>query len=210
MNKYIKAMFCITLSRIKCTILKLENGKRFKASYPAIMSALTEVTVEGKSELHIGKKLKMHNGAKICVRKGGKLERGRNFGMSNGCVVTAYEHVKIGDNVMLGPNVLIYDQDHDYRVPGGVSAMKFKTAPITIGNNVWIGANTIILRGTTIGDNCVIGGGSMIKGMYPANAVVIQKRETRIISGGYKLKKQNLPILFTSDADLKVSEEVAV
>lgn len=104
------------------------------------------------------KKLKMHNGAKIRVRKGGKLEIGKNFGMSNGCVVTAYDHIKIGDNVMLGPNVLIYDQDHDYQAEGGVAAMKFKTAPITIGNNVWIGANTLILRGTTIGDNTVVGG----------------------------------------------------
>ena len=121
------------------------------------MSPMTEVTVDGKSELRIAKKLKMHNGAKIRVRKGGKLEIGKNFGMSNGCVVTAYDHIKIGDNVMLGPNVLIYDQD---RAEGGVAAMRFKTAPVVIGNNVWIGANTLILRGTTIGDNSVIGGDS--------------------------------------------------
>ena len=132
MNKYIKAAFCVPLAGIKYVILKLENGKRFHASFPAIMSPLTEVTVEGKSHLCIGKKLKMHNGAKIRVRKGGKLEIGKNFGMSNGCVVTAYDHVKIGDNVMLGPNVMIYDQDHDYQAEGGVAAMKFKTAPITI------------------------------------------------------------------------------
>ncbi len=180
MNKYIKAVFCVPLAGIKYTILKLENGKRFKASFPAIMSPLTEVTVEGKSKLHIGKKLKMHNGAKIRVRKGGTLEIGKNFGMSNSCVVTAYEHIKIGDNVMLGPNVLIYDQDHDYRAEGGVAAMKFKTAPITIGNNVWIGANTLILRGTTIGDNSVIGGGTVVKGTFPENSVIIQKRTTEV------------------------------
>ena len=124
--------------------------------------------------------MKMHNGAKIRVRKGGKLEIGKNFGMSNGCVVTAYDHIKIGDNVMLGPNVLIYDQDHDYQAEGGVAAMKFKTAPITIGNNVWIGANTLILRGTTIGDNTVVGGGTVVKGDFPANSVIIQKRTTEV------------------------------
>lgn len=114
MNKYIKAVFCVPLAGIKYAILKMENGGRFHAAFPAIMSPMTEVTVDGKSELRIAKKLKMHNGAKIRVRKGGKLEIGKNFGMSNGCVVTAYDHIKIGDNVMLGPNVLIYDQDHDY------------------------------------------------------------------------------------------------
>ena len=181
MNKYIKAIFCVSLAGIKYAILKLENGKRFSASFPAIVSPLTEITVEGKSELHIDRKLKMHNGAKIRVRKGGKMQIGKNFGMSNGCVVTAYEHITIGDNVMLGPNVLIYDQDHDYRAEGGVAAMKFKTTPIIIGNNVWIGANTLILRGTTIGDNCVIGGGAVIKGMYPSNSVIIQKRNTEVL-----------------------------
>ncbi len=181
MNKYIKAIFCIPLAGIKYAILKLENGKRFHASLPAIASPLTEITVEGNSELYIGKKLKMHNGSKIRVRKGGKLRIGKNFGMSNGCVVTAYEHITIGDNVMLGPNVLIYDQDHDYRAEGGVAAMKFKTTPITIGSNVWIGANTIILRGSEIGDNCVIGGGGIIKGKYPPNSVIIQKRTTEVL-----------------------------
>ena len=181
MNKYIKAVFCVPLAGIKYAILKLENGKRFSAVFPAIASPLTEITVEGKSELHVGKKLKMHNGSKIRVRKGGKVEIGKNFGMSNGCVVTAYEHIKIGDNVMLGPNVLIYDQDHDYRAEGGVAAMKFKTAPVVIGNNVWIGANTLILRGTTIGGNSVVGGWTVIKGEYPPNSVIIQKRTTEVI-----------------------------
>ncbi|MEK1351556.1 acyltransferase [Limosilactobacillus fermentum] len=181
MNKYIKAIFCVPFAGIKYAILKLENGKRFSAAFPAIASPLTEITVEGKSELRIDRKLKMHNGAKIRVRKGGKLEIGKNFGMSNGCVVTAYDHIKIGDNVMLGPNVLIYDQDHDYRAEGGVAAMKFKTAPVVIGNNVWIGANTLILRGTTIGDNSVVGGGTVIKGEYPPNSVIVQKRTTEVI-----------------------------
>ena len=164
MNKYIKAVFCVPLAGIKYAILKIRNGGRFHAAFPAIMSPMTEVTVDGKSELRIAKKLKMHNGAKIRVRKGGKLEIGKNFGMSNGCVVTAYDHIKIGDNVMLGPNVLIYDQDHDYQAEGGVAAMKFKTAPITIGNNVWIGANTLILGEQRLGIILSSGEGQSSKG----------------------------------------------
>lgn len=79
MNKYIKAIFCVPFAGIKYAILKLENGKRFSAAFPAIASLFTEITVEGKSELRIDRKLKMHNGAKIRVRKGGKLEIGKNF-----------------------------------------------------------------------------------------------------------------------------------
>lgn len=74
MNKYIKAVFCVPLAGIKYAILKIRNGGRFHAAFPAIMSPMTEVTIDGKSELRIAKKLKMHNGAKIRVRKGGKRD----------------------------------------------------------------------------------------------------------------------------------------
>lgn len=181
MNRYFKAVFCVPLAVVKYLMLKIMNGHRFQGSFPAIISPFTEITCERGSTLYVGRVLKMHNGAKIRVRKGGKLTIGNYFGMSNGCVVTAYDSITIGNNVMLGPNVLIYDQDHDYKKKGGVSAMGFLTSPIKIGNNVWIGANTLILRGTTIGDNCVIAGGSVIRGNYPSDTVIIQKRKTEVI-----------------------------
>lgn len=181
MNKYGKALFCIPLALLKYTLLKLEHGRDFTARGPAVFSPMTELTIERRCCVHIGRMLKMHNGAKLRVRQGASLEVGNNFGMSNGCVVTAYEHITIGDNVMLGPNVLIYDQDHDYLAPGGVTAGQYKTAPIAIGNNVWIGANSVILRGTTIGDNSVVGAGSILKGNYPSNSLILQKRETKVI-----------------------------
>ena len=56
----------------------------------------------------------------------------------------------------------------------------YKTAPVEIGNNVWIGANTIILRGTKIGDNCVIGAGSIVKGNVLSNSVFLQKKENMV------------------------------
>lgn len=183
MNKYIKAVFCVPLAAIKYAILKVENGKRFKASFPAVMSPLTEVTVEGKSAilicsyavttqpLLIPKFLPISSFPPLRTRIFAPLCIFSFFPMCN------------SDNVMLGPNVLIYDQDHDYRAEGGVAAMKFKTAPITIGNNVWIGANTLILRGTTIGDNCVIGAGCVVKDDISNGSVFVQQRNSRIIRG---------------------------
>lgn len=181
MNKYGKALFCVPLAWLKYALLKLEHGRDFSARGAAIVSPLTEITQEKGSRLHIGRTLKMHNGAKLRVRRGGTLEIGDRFGMSNGCVVTAYEHITIGNDVMLGPNVLIYDQDHDYRAPGGVAAKQYKTAPVHIGNNVWIGANCVILRGTVIGDNSVVGAGAVLKGNYPPDSLILQKRETQVI-----------------------------
>lgn len=181
MNKCIKVVFCVPYAMFKCLILKIKNGRRFNSPFLAMMSPLTEITVDKKSMLYIKSNFRMHNGSKIRVRHGAKVFIGKNFSMSNGCVVTSYDCIEIGDNVMLGPNVLIYDQDHDYRAFGGIAAMKYLSSPIKIGSNVWIGANTLILRGTTIGDNCVIGGGSVIKGDFPSDTVIIQKRDTILL-----------------------------
>lgn len=82
--------------------------------------------------------------------------------------------------MQLSPNVQIYDHDHDFRVKSGISEGMYKTAPVEIGNNVWIGANTIILRGTKIGDNCVIGAGSIVKGNVLSNSVFLQKKENMV------------------------------
>ena len=54
----------------------------------------------------------------------------------------------------------------------------FVSAPIIIGKNCWIGAHTVILRGTEIGDNCVVGAGCVLSGKYAPNSVIVHKRET--------------------------------
>ena len=126
----------------------------------------------------------MRDGAKIRVRDGAKCIIGNNTSINSNNMIVCHESISIGDNCQFSPNVQVYDHDHDFRDPGGIGAMHYKTAPIIIGNNVWIGANTVILRGTEIGDNCVVGAGSVIKGSFPAGSVIVQKRTTEIRVGG--------------------------
>lgn len=95
-------------------------------------------------------------------------------------MIVALKSVKIGKGVEFGPNVLVYDHDHDFRAIGGLKANKFKYGEVSIGDNTWIGANTVILRGTHIGNGCVIGAGSIVKGEFPDNCIITQKRETSI------------------------------
>ena len=85
----------------------------------------------------------------------------------------------VGDNVMFAPNVTVATATHPIN-PVLRSKQAQYNLPVHIGNNVWIGANTVILRGTVIGDNCVIGAGSIIRGDFPADSVIIQKRATEI------------------------------
>ena len=73
----------------------------------------------------------------------------------------------------------IFDNDHRFDAINGVSS-NHATAPITIGKNCWLASNVVILRGTSIGDNCVIGANCVVKGRIPAGSIVTQARELKI------------------------------
>ena len=92
------------------------------------------------------------------------------------------ENIVIGDNCKFGNNVVLVDHDHNYRGCGQYTLEnpEFVSSPIQIGNNVWVGANVTILRGTVIGDDCVIGAGTTLKGVIPAHSKVIQGNITSI------------------------------
>ena len=180
MNKYIRALGVYPTGAVKMGLLKLLHGRKFSGPAVCQISPGTEITMDPGAELHIGPGFKMRPGAVLRVRKGAVCRMGKNVSLNTNNMLACQVGVTLGDDVILSPNVQIYDHDHDYRAEGGVAAMKYKTAPVVIGSNVWIGANCVILRGTHIGDNCVIGAGTIVSGDIPANSVVTQKRETEI------------------------------
>ena len=182
MNKYIRAAICVPFGMIKISWTKLFHYSSFKGPLISLVSPFSEITIDKGASLAIGKNFKMRDGAKIRVRKGAVCKIGNNSSINCNNMIACREKIEIGDNVQLSPNVQIYDHDHDYRTSGGIKAGKYRTDSVKIGNNVWIGANTVILRGTVLGDNCVIGAGSVIKGVFSSNSVIIQKRETEVLT----------------------------
>ena len=161
-------------------LTKLSHPTSFSGPLISLVSPLTEITMDRGAKLKIGKKFKMRDGAKIRVRKGASCIIGNNTAINCNNMIACRERIEIGADVQMSPNVQIYDHDHDFRVPGGVKAGKYRTAPVKIGDNVWIGANTVILRGSEIGDNCVIGAGCVIKGKYKEGSVIIQKKNEEV------------------------------
>ncbi len=180
MRKYIYTMVCILYSFIKFSIIKLFHLKGFRFNMINIISPLTAIEIDKNSKLKLGKKIKAYSGTKIKVRKEAIVEIGDNSFFNNACMIVSHQQVKIGHDVQFGPNVLIFDHDHDFKIKDGLRNLRYTTASIEIGNNVWVGANTIILKGTKIGDDCVVGAGCIIKGELPNKATVTQKRETEI------------------------------
>lgn len=80
--------------------------------------------------------------------------------------------IRIGDYVMIAPNVTIATASHPIEPELRKRVGQFNI-PVTIGNNVWIGAGSVILPGVTIGDNTVIGAGSVVTKDIPANVVAV-------------------------------------
>lgn len=176
MNKYVHAAYCVPFGMIKMAWLKVFHIKNFKGPKLSMISPLTEISLDKGGKLEIGENFKMRDGAKIRVRKGAVCKIGRNTSVNCNNMIACREKVIIGNDVQFSPNVQIYDHDHDFRTEGGIKAGKYKTESVEIGNNVWIGANTIILRGTKIGDDTVIAAGSVVKGEVLAGTIFVQKK----------------------------------
>lgn len=105
---------------------------------------------------------------------GSELIIGDNVGIS-GSTICVTTKVTIGNNVLIGSGCLITDTDAhpiDWRDRLENLYQKTKRAPIHIGNDVFIGARCIILKGVSIGDRCVIGAGSVVTNDVPSDCIV--------------------------------------
>ena len=80
--------------------------------------------------------------------------------------------VTFGDNVFIGPNCAFYTAGHPLDAETRNKGLEY-AKPIKIGNNVWFGGNVIVLPGVEIGDNSVIGAGSVVTRNIPANVVAV-------------------------------------
>jgi acetyltransferase-like isoleucine patch superfamily enzyme len=98
---------------------------------------------------------------------------GDRCSIAEGLVLTAFEELSIGDDVLIGRNVHISDHAHEFRNPDipiinqGVTAAR----PVRIGSGSWIGQGVVICPGVTIGRNAVIGANSVVRSDVPDAAV---------------------------------------
>lgn len=103
---------------------------------------------------------------------GYNIEVGENFYSNHNLVILDCAQVKFGDNVFIGPNCGFYTANHPLDVKQRNEGLE-SAHPITVGNNVWFGGNVVVLPGVTIGDNAVIGAGSIVTKDVPANVVAV-------------------------------------
>lgn len=121
-------------------------------------------------------------GINVNVARGVKFGRGSNIiigdysGIGEDSCIVCMDRVVIGSDVMIGPEVMILTGGHDYKKPNVLlRKQEIITAPVTIGNDCWIGSRAIILPGVSICDRVIIAAGSIVtkpiieSGIYGGN-----------------------------------------
>lgn len=175
--RILRNMCYVLIGIIKLSVIKLIRWNRMSFQLIPRIPISTCITVGDKGSLLFGKNFRTERFSKISVLKNGFLNIGDNVSFGENNKIICHDNIKIGSGTIMGPNVCIYDHDHIFTKDNGVDRVAYKTSPIEIGENCWICASAVILRGTVIGNNCVIGAGAIVKGVIPSGTKVIQKRE---------------------------------
>jgi len=162
----VKARFARFSGRMR---VRLAAGVQTGRGVNAAAGVLLSVTDSGCCRLEDGVQLSKNA---VIIVKFGQLTVGTGTFIGIGTVLTARERIDIGAGCQIAEYVTIRDQDHVVGADG-VSASQFKTAPIVIGNNVWIGAKATITKGVHIGDGAVIGAGAVVTRDVPAGQTVV-------------------------------------
>ena len=102
----------------------------------------------------------------------GKLEIGDNVYIGLFSVITTLDHITIGNNSMIASHVHIIDFDHGIARHQLMRKQPVTKEAINIGNDVWIGAGAVILKGVNIGDGVIVGAGSVVDKDIPAYSIV--------------------------------------
>ena len=168
---------------LKMIIYKIVYGGRMNYHPISKFSKGFKLRLFDNSRFSSGKNIVIRDGVKIRCNNDGVVSIGDGVGLNNNCLLNAMEEIKIGENTIIGQDVKMYDHDHDYKSEGKRRYTGFKTAPINIGRNVWVGSGCIILKGSQIGDNCVIAASTVVKGVVPDNTIVYQEKNivTKVI-----------------------------
>lgn len=159
-------------------ILKLQCGSNAKIS--GIQHIRRNCSFEiDNGELKIGKRSIFNGYISISTKEGGKITIGNNVYFGRFCTIACHESVEVGDGCRFGPGVSIFDHNHKFTYDGIIPG--YNRGGVFIGNGTWIGANVTILKGSIIGEKCVIGAGTVVTGVIPAHSIVKAGRELEIV-----------------------------
>lgn len=152
-------------------LLKLHYGKRLRIGATSMIGKRCGIYLREKGTMHCTGRIIVNDDVMLFSK--GELRIGERFGINSYSRIVAHERIEIGSNVTVGQMVSILDHDHNTEMRNGNMELNgYTTAPISIGNNVWLGDKCTVLKGVTIGNNVVVGAHTLVNKNVPDNCVI--------------------------------------
>ncbi len=161
----------ILLSKIKIFWLRLRN---YQIDFSVILRGANIFSQSKKESIKIDKDCVVGLGTIIRCGFDGEIFIKKGVCIYDYTVIDIHTKLEIGENTLIAPFCYITDYDHvikDKNKP--IIEQGYNAKSIVIGKNVWLGARVIVLKGVNIGDNTIIGAGSVVTSNIPANSVAV-------------------------------------
>jgi acetyltransferase-like isoleucine patch superfamily enzyme len=147
-------------------------GRRWSTDGLVFLGRGLELEIGAKGRLDLGRFVWIGDGTKIRCHEG-RVEIGAKTVMGQECTISAYQHVKIGEQCVIADRAMFIDFDHGVvEVERPIRVQGIYKRDVEVGSNVWIGYGACILRGVSVGDNSIVGTNAVVTRDVPANAVV--------------------------------------
>jgi acetyltransferase-like isoleucine patch superfamily enzyme len=147
-------------------------GWRWETDGLLFLGKRLEIQIGRRGAVRFGRFVWIGDGTKIRCHEG-EVVIGPKTVLGQECTISAYRHVRIGEQCVIADRAMFIDFDHGMvDVERPIRVQGIYKRDVDIGSNVWIGFGACILRGVAVGDNAVIGTNSVVTRDVPANAVV--------------------------------------
>jgi acetyltransferase-like isoleucine patch superfamily enzyme len=148
------------------------SGCRWKTDGFVFFGRGLEIEIAARGRVEFGRFVWIGDRTKIRCHEG-LVEIGSKTVMGQECTITAYQHIRIGEQCVIADKAMFIDFDHGVvEVERPIRQQGIYKRDVEVGSNVWIGYGACVLRGVRVGDNSVIGTNSVVTKDVPANAVV--------------------------------------
>jgi acetyltransferase-like isoleucine patch superfamily enzyme len=147
-------------------------GRRWRTNGLVFFGRGLELEIAAKGRVDFGRFVWIGDGTKIRCHEGW-VEIGDKTVMGQECTISAYQHVRIGQQCVIADRAMFIDFDHGVvEVERPIRLQGIYKRDVIVGSNVWIGYGACVLRGVSVGDNAIVGTNSVVTKDVPANAVV--------------------------------------
>jgi acetyltransferase-like isoleucine patch superfamily enzyme len=148
------------------------SGRRWRTDGFVFFGSALEIEISPRGRVDFGRFVWIGDRTKVRCHEG-LVEIGAKTVMGQECTITAYQHIRIGEQCVIADRAMFIDFDHGVvEVERPIRQQGIYKRDIEVGSNVWVGYGACILRGVRVGDNSVVGTNAVVTKDVPANAVV--------------------------------------